>query len=280
MKAIQLNHGTLELPEDWSELTSRQRRKGFIWLAEMTAGKMTPFEWQFRMLFLITGYKPSRRQSDTVRENLIRIAEQINFAFSLKDDADGRTQIRLNYDMRDCPVDSPRDATYWPRFKRDRIIDTNLTARQYSEATQLLQAIADCSNEADAKFYADRLANTLVRDEYEWEPWELFALRMWFTGIVLFWQHHPVYSVLYESNQADNSVNSDSDKIQLGLQEVILELTEKGYPDAANMPLPDFFDAQVKMLRDNLHEAKANGVKLPDLVQKTGIPLRNINRLL
>lgn len=287
MKTIPLNSGKLELPEDWLEVPAGQRMRGFALLQQMLDGQITPFEWQCRMLLLLTGYKPSRRKVSLseraiINENLVRIAESLDFAFSTESGEDGTTHIRLNYEMHDCPVAPPKNDNpdYWPRFVRDKIIDTNLSARQYSDGVELLKAIDESSTTEDIDYYSTKLASTLIKSqEYEFESSELLAFKLWFTGVVLFWQQHPIYSVLYESGDSVADGVSD-ERIRLGMQEVILELTERGYHNAGDMLVTDFFDAQVKMLRDNLQEAKANGAKLPDLVKRTGMPLRNINRLI
>lgn len=276
MKQIQLNHGNLELPTDWSELTTKQRMSGFRWLAEMIAGDMEPFIWQCRMLVLLTGYRPSRRRSPDERQNislnLVHLAQAINFAFYVENDDHGNTTVKLNYDMHDCPVSC---RTY---FRRERIIETNMTARQYADGVELLEGINQSTDAQEREYYQDKLCKVLGVADCDNDDVTAvrLAVQIWFTGIVLFWQHHPVYSVLYESN---SKPVEDESHISLGLQEVLLELTEKGYQQAGDMLVTDFFDAQVKMLRDRLQEAKSSGVKLPELVQKTGIPLKNITRL-
>ena len=58
MKRIKTSGKDLLLPEDWMELSEKQRRKGFELLAAVMAGAMDPFEWQLYMLVEITGYKP------------------------------------------------------------------------------------------------------------------------------------------------------------------------------------------------------------------------------
>ena len=105
---------------------------------------------------------------------------------------------------------------------------------------------------------------------------ELLAVTVWFTGVALFFQEHDVYSVLFETN---GHIENADDHISLGVQEIILELAANGRSDARNMDLLEFFDAQVKMLKDRVSEAKAGGIEMADLVKKTGLPLSTILRL-
>ena len=304
MKKIRLNNGAvLELPEDWTEMEPAQRLRGFERLGQMLHGMMTPFQWQLETLFDISGYKPSRHTRraltgksrapiENIQYNLIRLAELLDFAFDIEEAEDGRQTIQLRYEMKDCPFQvlpgwKGKESYTPPVFWREYTIQTNLTAGQYAEATELLQAASEEeTGEAERLHYLRRMMQVLYRTDTlpDTIPYSvMLGVSIWLTGVMQFWQNHPDYRVLYETNRSDNAGADNSlasDHISLGLREVILELQERGHRDAKDMPLPDFFDAQVKMLRDKLQEAKAQGVKLPDLVQKTGIPLHNINRLI
>lgn len=302
MQHIKLNKGAvIELPEDWTEIRDLTvRLRAFERLSQMLQGGMTPFEWQLQTLFDLTGYKPSRRTRRALKQgrpveeiayNLIRLAELLDFAFSIEEKESGGQIIRLNYAMNDCPFPAlpgwKGKETYTPPvFWRSYTIQTNLKAGQYAEATELLLAASEENiGEEERLHYLRRMMCVLYQTETmpDTVPYAvMLAVSIWLTGIMQFWQHHPDYSVLYETTRTNGAeeTNISDDHISLGLREVILELQERGHRDAKEMLLPDFFDAQVKMLRDKLQEAKAQGVKLPDLVQKTGIPLHNVNRLL
>ena len=289
MKKVQLNNGIIELPEDWMELTEAQRVAGFENLALVLAKLMTPFEWQCRMLLVITGYKPSRTQfsqdkRDRINENLVRLAEMLNFAFTIEEDENGKGVLHINYEMHDCPVHIFGDTGVQPNFVRDRIIDTNLTAGIYSDAYELLQMVNDKDNSPeDTHYYMLKLAQTLWRVDSQStaapEPCagELLAVTVWFTGIVLFFQEHAVYGVLYEGGDQEKKAE---DHISLGVQDAILELTMAGHPDARSMPLTEFFDMQVKMLKDRILEAKAEGTSVSDIAKKSKMPLATILRLI
>ena len=171
MKRIKTSGKDLLLPEDWMELSEKQRRKGFELLAAVMANAMDPFEWQLYMLVEITGYKPSRATRralfgykqhtvrDTVIENLRRLAECLDFAFSIEDN-----KVQIKYDMHDCPFDLFKGKGVQPHFVRDRLIETNLTAGIYAEATQILSMVNDKDNDdADRMYYMTKLAKTLWR---------------------------------------------------------------------------------------------------------------------
>ena len=290
MKRIKTSGKDLLLPEDWMELSEKQRRKGFELLAAVMAGAMDPFEWQLYMLVEITGYKPSRATrralfgykqhtvSDTVIENLRRLAECLDFAFTIEDN-----EVKIKYEMHDCPFDLFKGKGVQPHFVRDRLIETNLTAGIYAEATQILSMVNDKDNDdADRMYYMTKLAKTLWRVEMnahapEPTPVELLAVTVWFTGVVLFFQEHDIYSVLFDSTGSDKSRSEDY--ISLGVQEIVLELETSGHRDVRNMGLLEFFDAQIKLLKDRIAEAKSGGSSVADIVKKTGLSINTITRL-
>ena len=290
MKRIKTSGKDLLLPEDWMELSEKQRRKGFELLAAVMANAMDPFEWQLYMLVEITGYKPSRATRralsgykqhtvrDTVIENLRRLAECLDFAFTIEDN-----EVKIKYEMHDCPFDLFKGKGVQPHFVRDRLIETNLTAGIYAEATQILSMVNDKDNDdADRMYYMTKLAKTLWRVEMnahapEPTPVELLAVTVWFTGVVLFFQEHDIYSVLFDSTGSDKSKSEDY--ISLGVQEIVLELETSGHRDVRNMGLLEFFDAQIKLLKDRIAEAKSGGSSVADIVKKTGLSINTITRL-
>lgn len=290
MKRIKTSGKDLLLPEDWMELSEKQRRKGFELLAAVMANAMDPFEWQLYMLVEITGYKPSRATRralfgykqhtvrDTVIENLRRLAECLDFAFTIEDN-----EVKIKYEMHDCPFDLFKGKGVQPHFVRDRLIETNLTAGIYAEATQILSMVNDKDNDdADRMYYMTKLAKTLWRVEMnahapEPTPVELLAVTVWFTGVVLFFQEHDIYSVLFDNTSSGSSKSEDY--ISLGVQEIVLELETTGHRDVRNMGLLEFFDAQIKLLKDRIAEAKSGGSSVADIVKKTGLSINTITRL-
>lgn len=291
MKRIQTSGKDLLLPEDWMEISEKQRRKGFELLAAVMAGAMDPFEWQLYMLFEITGYKPARATRralsgykqhavrDTVIENLRRLAECLDFAFSIEEN-----KVQIKYDMHDCPFELFKGKGVQPHFIRDRLIETNLTAGIYAEATQILSMVNDKDNDDDDRlYYMSKLAKTLWRVETnahapEPTPVELLAVTVWFTGVALFFQEHDTYSVLFDAVKSEKE--KPEDYISLGVQEIILELETTGHRDVRNMGLLDFFDAQIKLLKDRISEAKSGGSSVADIVKKTGLSINTVTRLL
>ena len=284
MKTILLSdHSELRLPEEWTELQPKRRLQAAEWLCAVLAGQMEPFEWQVHVLRLLTGYRPSRRQhiadvSNMVSSNRVRLAETLTFAFSVDDET--RT-VQLRYDMYDCPVHLGGRRAWQPRFTRDRVISTNLTARQYADGCDLLAMMQDASAD-DRLWLMRKLTAVLWRTDDGMPlpnptPGELLLVTVWFTGVALFWQQHPVYSVLYEKVESQKSKVEST--IRLGMSEILLELEQRGHHRAAEMLLTDFMDAQVKLLKDRLSDARAHGATTADIVRTTGLSIDTVTRL-
>lgn len=300
MKVIPLNKkAKLLLPEDWSDLKPKQQKKAFRWLIGVFTGSITPFEFRVKMLLELTGYKRKKKvvvylknlfhrclfskahyQSylddqrlfeDTIEANLIRLAESINFAFEI----DGN-KIIPNYYFKDNPF--PKLGKSAPHFTRNYTIDTNLTAKQFSDCRDCMSELNQDIDPAFRQHLMCKMAQILYRIDYAeacaLSPETLFGITFWFTSIAHYFQHHAIYSILFRPSNTE-----DEDKISLGLSEVILYLKKGGYSDSQDMNIIDFFDAQIKALKDSLSKALAEGAKMDELAKRTGLSFSLINKL-
>jgi hypothetical protein len=102
-----------------------------------------------------------------------------------------------------------------------------------------------------------------------------FGIVYWFTGIYKFYTEHPVYSLLFKRNE---NKEENEEKIRLG-NEVILMLQREGYGLPDSMNLNDYFNAQIKHLKDVINKALGEGLSIGKLSQKTGISDDVINKL-
>ncbi len=281
MKIIQLNKGTLNLPDCWEDLTPKQTEFTFAQLIRLYNQELLPFQFQLALLVEFTGYKPSKKffkrkaeeEKENINFNLIQLAQQISFAFTLEDH-----RIIPNNDFKRNPfhfID-----TEAPYFNRNITVETNITAKQLSDCLDLLTAYgstedADVKQHCLYKLFAVLYQYTML---YACSfPLEVaFGVLCWFTGIASFFQHHPVYSVLFNREKKSED---DTDKINLGMNEIILYLKKEGYSDAENMSVIDFFNAQLKSLKDSISHALGSGIKEDELSHQTGISISNIQRL-
>lgn len=303
MRVIELNKGKkLQLPETWEDLTHKQVIYAFGLLLRMFANEITPFQFQLLMLIKITGYKPRRysivrrffrwmwiitrkgsrfykdlkSSEEEIKENigfnLIQLAETIDFAFTLEEN-----KIITKFDFKRNPFEYLSDTP--PYFNRNYVVETNLTARQFSDALDLIIALEQTDDETAKNVLIDKIIYILYFGNIRLEKLSYavkFGILSWFRSVADFFRHHPTFCVLYPS-QGDDS--DDDEKISLGLTEVILFLKKSGYADSADMNLIDFFNAQIKSLKDKISEALASGIKEDELSQKTGLDPWVIHKL-
>lgn len=302
MKDIKLLDGSvLHLPTEWGELTQEQTLRSMELLPLVVAGQMTPFDFQLEMLLMITGFRPAKHlwrrvcdwfmrifspigyaasvqteefRQECVRYNLIRMAEMLTFAFEVKDGV-----VTLNYYFSDNPF-----AYMVPgaaRFTRRLTIETNMTARQFADGVDLLADVGSGDSEEFHLHILRRLSAVMYNLEYddtEGLPMAvLFGTSLWFTGVVQYFKNHPVYGMLFRRSTTATA-GSDS-AFNLGMGEVILSLEKSGYHNAAAMNLLEFMDAQIKMIKDTVVKAAAEGVKTGEIASKTGLSVADVIRL-
>ncbi|HOG05943.1 MAG TPA: hypothetical protein PK978_06885 [Paludibacter sp.] len=290
MRIIQLNKGkTLELPECWDELTRPQIIYAFELLLRLFANEITPFQFRLLLLIKITGYKPSKLSisdkifrriwlskdkynelmalkseiKENIHFNLIQLAELLDFAFSVEEN-----KIIPKFSFKSNPFEYLSDTP--PYFNIGYTVETNLTARQFADGLDLVVAM-DQTDDADAhRAWTDRLIQVLYSDNIQVNKLSTaikFGILCWFKSVAMFFKNHAIYSVLYRKSETEES----EDKISLGLMEVILFLKKTGYSDTDSMNLIDFFNAQIKQLKDTIAQALASGIKEDELSQKIGL---------
>ena len=63
------------------------------------------------------------------------------------------------------------------------------------------------------------------------------------------------------------------------MNEVCLYLQKEGYGLTDHMTINDYFDAQIKSLKDSISRATAEGAKIENIAQSTGLSLYQIEQL-
>jgi hypothetical protein len=214
----------------------------------------------------------------------------LDFAFAV-DEAEQRITPHFNFKRNPLSAVDLEGVAYRGKiFNLDITAKTDITAREFVDAFDLFAAFhrlngdaprqAECLNQLCAILYpADRdHRQNLVSGQHERMsavPEETKTLILFrFTGIVQHYATHPVYSVLFSSTKKD-----EGEKIRLGANETALYLTREGYGDPDRMTLNDYFDAQVKALRDTVSHALAQGAKIEKIAQETGLTLETLNKL-
>jgi len=301
MKTIQLNKSSLELPDCWEDLSYKEKIFTFGILAELFAGNLTPEIARLKMLIEYTGYRPSwidlfrealkkdTEQREIINFNLLKLSEELNFAFTVEEN-----RIIPNYVFKKNPISHLRigRSRFTGRiFEIDTLCRTNITAREFSDCFDIFASmqgeLADddrfnCINEICTILYplvndyqTNLISGHRIKMRYV-NPAVKFGIIFWFTGIVKYYTEHPVYGLLFKSEKhAEESGN----KIHLGMNEIALTLKKEGYGSPETMNLNDYFDAQIKFLKDMINRALAEGMKADKLSEKTGIPASTIQKL-
>lgn len=232
-------------------------------------------------------HRPQRYDHNIINYNLYRLSEMIDFAFTIQDH---KVSWKRNFAKNPIPYLKIQGKKFTgKKFILGIAPFTNITAKGFSDCFDLYAAYLSITNEPSKDQFLDKMISilypasnnykeNLVSDHLELIrtlcPGVKFGILFWFSGIVEYYMDHPYYSILFRSGNSE----PDEDKIRLGMNEVVLMIKKKGYDTEDN--INDFFDTQLKILKDNLAEAIANGVKVEDLATKTGMSVTDINRLI
>ena len=303
MKKISLPKRELELPDCWEDLTEKQAQFVFKQLMLLFDNKISPFEFQVSVLIHFTGYKPglktilrslyrnlitllfvkylkrknrlqkfiqkNQELEENIQFNLIVLAETIDFAFTIENNV-----IHPNYDFKRNPLGTYCSAY----FNRNITIDTNITAKQYSDCVDLMRGYYDSDDKEVKRHCLIKIMLALSsksEEEIKALPEEIpFGIMVWFTSIVRFFRDHPDFGVLYSSKKTDNPL-----KLDLGMSEVMLFLEKEGYQDVPDKNIISFFTAQIKSLKDSIARAVGSGAKIEDIANQTGLDFETIERL-
>ena len=204
----------------------------------------------------------------------MRLAESLNFAFELNG-----SELKLNYYFTDNPfADMVEDAA---RFTRRMTVETNMTARQFSDGVDLLSNLKSDDTPEFHTHILRRLSAVLYNlsyDETAGLPGAvLFGTSLWFTGVVQYFKEHPVYGMLFRKSESGTSSGGG---IALGMGEVILSLEKSGYHNVAAMNLLEFMDAQIKLIKDNVAKAAAEGVKAGEIASRSGLSIADVIKMI
>jgi hypothetical protein len=303
MKTIQLNKSSIDLPDSWEDLSYHEKLFTFELLSQLFAGAILPEIARLKMLIEYTGYKPasgvlvrllsrkreSAEERETINFNLFRLSEQLDFAFTMEDN-----KIIPNYAFKTNPIPYlkiDKSCYTGKRFELDVTARTDMKAREFADCFDLLSAQRSMTAEADRDECVNQLCAILYPKLSDYSENMVcghhtamrrvpqvvkFGIVFWFTGIVRFYTEHPVYSILFNRNKAKGD---EDDKIRIGMNEVSLFLQKEGYGTPDTMNLNDFFDAQIKALKDSVNSALAKGAKMEKISQESGIPLTTLYRL-
>lgn len=238
--------------------------------------------------------KQNLRNQETISENLFRLSEFLDFAFSIDKELNNVTWEKSFFSNPIPYIQLGNKHYEGRRFILGVAPFTNITAQEFSDCFDLYSGYLQLAPDAMQQKLQDSLVNKIIAILYpafedhnknlvsshvelitHLDPAIKFGILYWFSGIVDFYITHPDYSILFKSNKQDSS---NEDKVTLGMGGVVLMLGKKGYN--LNCNINSFFDAQLQVLQDQLNEALGKGVTREQLAQQTGLSITDINRLI
>lgn len=229
------------------------------------------------------------KQREIINFNLLRLAEQIDFVFTI-DPMEHKIIPQYGFKTNPFPyIKIGKRKYHGKRFELDITAKTDITAREFVDCSDLMAAIDkmnteeekyECINQMCAilyprsKNYTRNMVSGHNKAMRKVNPLIKFGIVYWFTGIFKFYTEHDIYSLLFKGGKQEDSEG----KVRLG-NEIALMLQREGYGLPDTMNLNDYFDAQVKHLKDVIGRALGEGIKPFDLSRKTGISIDVISKL-
>lgn len=232
------------------------------------------------------------REKEIIDLGLLRLAGTIDFVYRI--DTENKKIIpQYAFHKNPFPVILINGKKYdGKRLYIDVIAVTNITARCFVDTLDILMLMEKMTSRDDKNICINRicailypaisdhrenmLSATHIEEMKKLDPAIKFGVVYWFTGVVNMFREHETYSVIFDRIKDNRESGA---KISIGMNEIALFLKKEGYGDPENMNLIDYFDAQVKALKDYISQAIACGVKISDIAQKTGVPLHTIDKL-
>ncbi|MDR2130548.1 MAG: hypothetical protein LBP56_05195 [Odoribacteraceae bacterium] len=282
------------LPGSWEDLTPAWYLYTIERLLLLVAGQITPVDLRVSLMLRYTGYRPRRwrlfpddpERRAIINHNLVLLSGLIEFPLR-------GAEINTRFHRNPLPfVKIGRRRYAGKRFDTGIVIRTDITAREFSDAFDLVKAYAasgreECLDSLCAILYpaipGNPRANALSGHERRFARVPFltrYAILVWFTGIARYFMDHPDYKVLFSDTTASRLDRPD--RVDLGLSEIIMHLSLDGFGSKEEMErstIVEFFDMQVKSLKKKIAAALASGLKEHDIASRAGIHYSVIQRL-
>lgn len=293
MITIQGKKRPISIPSSWEELAPWQYVFTITKLLQLISRQLSLFDFRIALMLCYTGYRPkqfrifpiSPEEQEIIHFNLVRISEQITFPLRKKNES---LEINNLFLKNPIPFVRIRRKKYrGKRFDVGVVIRTDITAKNFSDALDTAKAFAEtqseeCLNTLCAILYPkheDHARNMLSdhHKKFSRVGYDVrFGILIWFTGIVEYFSTHPDYKILFQNN------TESEDKITLGMSETIMHLVLVGFgskQEMENTNVVDYFDLQIKSLKQTIAEARGNGAKTEDIAKHTRMSYSLIEKL-
>lgn len=314
MKTFEIGKTTIQLPENWDELSNLQ----FLHLAKLIllyqARKITHFELKVSALYNFIGFElkpPKAHKRKYLRVVLpyyikyklgfINISEYKKISgpaydlyistsdtylyFNIIQLTEQLTFLdELDIFLSTNPLYGDQELNL-PQFEVGVYINTSIKIGQYTDALEFCKAYEETGDIKMLDWAINCLSHSYdsLNEIHETLPLvskikfpKKYAAYLWFLSVSNYFKNHQIYSMLFSEKQ------TDSDSINSPANTSIYKIVSEGYGDLKTIKqlnLIEFYDLQILLLRNSISSALDAGVELPKLAEKTGLSISQINKL-
>lgn len=306
MLDFELNDNTYSCPDSWEELSPEQYLFLSDLLLQYSIGKLSVSELRIQFFCYLMDIKFKRLpKTELAYENIYLLSRQLTFMFKIeyenKDQFvffDAETQEMFTRFLPEDLYPSPEtemaqrmkchfviDATFSKNLLPEAggvkgyafaatngFVATTLTAAQYVQATTLYGAYVE-SGSAEQLIM---LAESLYPKGKNFTDAELHGILLNFQAIQSF-LYQTKYGILWKRKGT-----STKNKLSVGLADSIYTLSTEGYGshnEVKNYNLITYLDLLLKQLIDSVKLLNSYELKLPEIAEKTGLSIEQINAI-
>jgi len=269
MNKVKLNGSTYLLPARWSDIRDRAQFLDICRaLLEFETG-LTSFD-EFRLALTIAVLRLNLEKvhpSETLHENLFRIAELLDFFYAITDQPDGSRIASINIRLEQNLLPEAGGVKGYKYITDEAgIVDTNLTAAQYVEALAILPHLrAYMSAGRDAGAVLDALAQTLYPGATGLSMDEKVAIFYNYRGIMETIAADPDYDLIFNTQPSSEAPSP------VGPQSAILSLSKAGFGDIEkirNLDVYTYLAALVQQTVDSIRALASSGMKTGEIADR------------
>ena len=277
MLVVTFGNHRYDLPARWSELTSEHGRQFTALCSAMSSFESgeIPF-WKFRVLIVaallnIRFKKLFDKPEGTLYENFYRIAEQIDFPFTLSRAADGSESAAITILLsRNLLPKIGMHRGYTFDHHADGELECTLTAEQYIDALALMQAYGAGKQLSSLQSLAETLYPGLKGAKTDKDT--LLAVYYNFRGILQYIQSLPSYRLIFATLPSEGGSPANP----VGMSGTIYTLAKLGYGDINTVKSLNLFTYLDLLLQQSVDTIKTYvGMKLKpnEIADRMNLPL-------
>ncbi len=306
MLEFELNDNSYKCPDKWEELSSEQYLFLSDLLLQYSLGKISVTEVRAKLLQKLLQLDFKRLPKGSLLfENMYLISRQLTFMFKIvyedqkqfsffSEDTQKMLERYLPEDLYPSPeielaeqmkchfaIDAVFAKNLLPQaggvqgYEFDvegGFVSTTLTAEQYVQAVTLYGAYVKSGNQEQLEM----LANTLYPDGENFTEAELHGVFLNFGAIQTF-LYNTKYGILWQRKSTGKN-----NKLTVGLMDSVYTLSSEGYGnlvEVKNYNLITYLDLLLKQLIDSVKTLQSYELKLPEIAEKTGLSIEQLNTI-